>query len=130
MFQLSFNLMRLEDERWMGRPTHQDYPSSFYPHFTNRVCEQLVRMFSGGEDLPRPRMFKNREDRFINLTSIALNNESLSGEACTQVMHGIGWSCPNLVSLDLSQVSNLAPESILFLVFDKEGYKNLHKRTR
>ena len=117
---MSWDLVNVEDV---------DRRDTGYPRWTNHVSGQLVRMFAGGEDLPRPQMFKNREDRFVNLTHIALNNESLSGPACMQVMHGIGWSCPNLCSLDLSQVSNFAPESILFLVFDKDAYKNLHKRT-
>ena len=74
---------------------------------------------------------------FENLTHLLLNNECLSTRSASwrrtnddalsdRLMFGIGQSCPHLKALDLSQVSQLAPECLLYLIYN-DAYRYLHK---
>ena len=72
-------------------------------------------------------MFCRPKDYFSRLTEIRLNGECINtrlnvtggrgGNAAVQMMQGIAYSVPNLVTLDLSKVSSLSPECVVYLFY-------------
>ncbi len=73
-------------------------------------------------------LFNRRENFFEHLAEIALTNECvntrmsvygsrLGGHAAVEIMAGIARSCPRLKVLNLSDVSSLSPECLVYLFY-------------
>jgi hypothetical protein len=107
-----------------------------YAEYPWKLSNKLAKPTSQFMMLTLSNLFDRSANYFANLTVLKLSGECINtriktvgnrgGHAVIHLMAGLAHSCPVLEVLDLSDVSSLSPESVLYL-FYQDAYAVLHK---